>query len=172
MLKDSSQGLKKYLELLGAIIKFPCFQQYISNTIPERWKETWSRSLQLPCLDLPSLGSWVWPSQPEKTRYVDGLWSQSCCWVTINQMFSRAHAGSKATFPRQPFLSPSGCRYSPHKDADPLKPREPAIIERFIAYKNQDHGAWLRGGDVWLDNCQWVLPYFNSQSSAWCLWQA
>lgn len=83
----------------------------------------------------------------------------------------QGHAGSQATFPHQPFLSP-GCRYSPHKDADPLKPREPAIIERFIAYKNQDHGAWLRGGDVWLDNCQWVLPYFNSQSSAWCLWQA
>lgn len=75
---------------MGAVINFPCFQQYISNTIPERWKETWSRSLQLPCLDLPSLGSWVWPSQPEQTRYVDGLCSQSCSWVTINQMFSRA----------------------------------------------------------------------------------
>lgn len=45
-------------------------------------------------------------------------------------------------------------RYSPHKDADPLKPREPAIIRGFIAYKNQEHGAWLRGGDVWLDGCR------------------
>lgn len=45
-------------------------------------------------------------------------------------------------------------RYSPHQDADPLKPREPAIIKHFTAYKNQDHGAWLRGGDVWLDSCK------------------
>lgn len=44
--------------------------------------------------------------------------------------------------------------YSPHQDADPLKPREPAIIRHFTAYKNQDHGAWLRGGDVWLDSCR------------------
>lgn len=45
-------------------------------------------------------------------------------------------------------------RYSPHQDADPLKPRVPAIIKHFTAYKNQDHGAWLRGGDVWLDSCR------------------
>ena len=50
---------------------------------------------------------------------------------------------------------PVACsRYSPHQDADPLKPREPAIIKHFTAYKNQDHGAWLRGGDVWLDSCR------------------
>lgn len=49
---------------------------------------------------------------------------------------------------------PTPSRYSPHQDADPLKPREPAIIRAFIAYKNQEHGAWLRGGDVWLDDCQ------------------
>uniref|UniRef100_A0A8B9TVV3 hyaluronoglucosaminidase n=1 Tax=Anas platyrhynchos TaxID=8839 RepID=A0A8B9TVV3_ANAPL len=57
---------------------------------------------------------------------------------------------------KRPILTLISGRYSPHKDADPLKPREPAIIERFIAYKNQDHGAWLRGGDVWLDNCQFA----------------
>ncbi|XP_032556470.1 cell migration-inducing and hyaluronan-binding protein isoform X1 [Chiroxiphia lanceolata] len=57
---------------------------------------------------------------------------------------------------KRPILTMISGRYSPHKDADPLKPREPAIIERFIAYKNQDHGAWLRGGDVWLDNCQFA----------------
>uniref|UniRef100_A0A3B5Q278 hyaluronoglucosaminidase n=1 Tax=Xiphophorus maculatus TaxID=8083 RepID=A0A3B5Q278_XIPMA len=48
------------------------------------------------------------------------------------------------------------CRYSPHKDANLFKPRVPAIISHFIAYKNQDHGAWLRGGDVWLDACQFA----------------
>ncbi|XP_030136868.3 cell migration-inducing and hyaluronan-binding protein isoform X3 [Taeniopygia guttata] len=57
---------------------------------------------------------------------------------------------------KRPILTLISGRYSPHKDADPLKPREPAIIEGFIAYKNQDHGAWLRGGDVWLDNCQFA----------------
>ncbi|XP_074151347.1 cell migration-inducing and hyaluronan-binding protein [Sminthopsis crassicaudata] len=57
---------------------------------------------------------------------------------------------------KRPFLSIISARYSPHKDADPLKPREPAIIKNFIAYKNQDHGAWLRGGDVWMDHCQFA----------------
>uniref|UniRef100_A0A8C6RD57 hyaluronoglucosaminidase n=1 Tax=Nannospalax galili TaxID=1026970 RepID=A0A8C6RD57_NANGA len=56
---------------------------------------------------------------------------------------------------KRPFLSIISARYSPHQDADPLKPREPAIIRHFTAYKNQDHGAWLRGGDVWLDSCGW-----------------
>ncbi|XP_030740349.1 cell migration-inducing and hyaluronan-binding protein isoform X1 [Echinops telfairi] len=57
---------------------------------------------------------------------------------------------------KRPFLSIISARYSPHKDADPLKPREPAIIKHFTAYKNQDHGAWLRGGDVWLDSCRFA----------------
>uniref|UniRef100_A0A4W3GXB8 hyaluronoglucosaminidase n=1 Tax=Callorhinchus milii TaxID=7868 RepID=A0A4W3GXB8_CALMI len=57
---------------------------------------------------------------------------------------------------KRPFLSLVGSRYSPHKEANPYKSREPALIEHYIAYKNQDHGAWLRGGDVWLDNCQFA----------------
>nr|XP_036869469.1 cell migration-inducing and hyaluronan-binding protein [Manis javanica] len=57
---------------------------------------------------------------------------------------------------KRPFLSIISARYSPHQDADPLKPREPAIIRDFTAYKNQDHGAWLRGGDVWLDSCRFA----------------
>uniref|UniRef100_A0AAQ4Q2B2 hyaluronoglucosaminidase n=1 Tax=Gasterosteus aculeatus aculeatus TaxID=481459 RepID=A0AAQ4Q2B2_GASAC len=54
---------------------------------------------------------------------------------------------------KRPFLSLIGARYGPHQDADPLKPRVPALIQHFVAFKNQDHGAWLRGGDVWLDDC-------------------
>ncbi|XP_054569214.1 cell migration-inducing and hyaluronan-binding protein [Eptesicus fuscus] len=57
---------------------------------------------------------------------------------------------------KRPFLSIISARYSPHQDADPLKPRVPAIIKHFTAYKNQDHGAWLRGGDVWLDSCRFA----------------
>ncbi|XP_068131329.1 cell migration-inducing and hyaluronan-binding protein [Hyperolius riggenbachi] len=55
---------------------------------------------------------------------------------------------------KRPIFTLIGARYGPHQDADPFKPRVPALIQHFIAYKNQDHGAWLRGGDVWLDNCQ------------------
>uniref|UniRef100_A0A7N8WNJ2 Cell migration inducing hyaluronidase 1 n=1 Tax=Mastacembelus armatus TaxID=205130 RepID=A0A7N8WNJ2_9TELE len=57
---------------------------------------------------------------------------------------------------KRPFLSLIGSRYGPHQDADPFKPRVPALIHHFVAYKNQDHGAWLRGGDVWLDDCQFA----------------
>lgn len=77
---------------------------------------------------------------------------------------SRGHRERGDTPRREgsPFRSPTRppgpprlcCRYSPHQDADPLKPREPAIIKHFTAYKNQEHGAWLRGGDVWLDSCR------------------
>ncbi|KAK2853368.1 hypothetical protein Q5P01_006029 [Channa striata] len=57
---------------------------------------------------------------------------------------------------KRPYLSLIGARYGPHQDADPSKPRVPALIHHFVAYKNQDHGAWLRGGDVWLDDCQFA----------------
>ncbi|KAJ8393076.1 hypothetical protein AAFF_G00067590 [Aldrovandia affinis] len=57
---------------------------------------------------------------------------------------------------KRPFLSIIGARYSPHQDSDPLKPRVPALVHHLVAYKNQDHGAWLRGGDVWLDHCQFA----------------
>uniref|UniRef100_A0A7N6A038 G8 domain-containing protein n=1 Tax=Anabas testudineus TaxID=64144 RepID=A0A7N6A038_ANATE len=50
---------------------------------------------------------------------------------------------------KRPFLSLIGARYGPHQDADPFKPRIPALIHHFVAYKNQDHGAWLRGGDCY-----------------------
>ncbi|KAJ8249320.1 hypothetical protein GJAV_G00233530 [Gymnothorax javanicus] len=57
---------------------------------------------------------------------------------------------------KRPFLSLIGARYGPHQDSDPLKPRVPALVHHLVAYKNQDHGAWLRGGDVWLDDCQFA----------------
>ncbi|TSK53827.1 Cell migration-inducing and hyaluronan-binding protein [Bagarius yarrelli] len=57
---------------------------------------------------------------------------------------------------KRPYLSLIGARYSPHQEADPFKPRAPALIHHFVAYKNQDTGAWLRGGDIWLDDCQFA----------------
>ncbi|XP_061409351.1 cell migration-inducing and hyaluronan-binding protein-like [Lethenteron reissneri] len=68
--------------------------------------------------------------------------------------------GVKTTEPnerdKRPYLSIVGARYGPHEDADPRKPRVPALIQGFTAFKNQQHGAWLRGGDVRLDHCQFA----------------
>ncbi|XP_059808560.1 cell surface hyaluronidase-like isoform X1 [Hypanus sabinus] len=39
-------------------------------------------------------------------------------------------------------------RFRPHQNADPRQPRVPAVIDGLIAFKNNDHGAWARGGDI------------------------
>lgn len=83
---------------MGAIINFPCLQQYISNTIMARWKETWSGSLQLPGLDWPSLGSGVWPLQLAETRCLAGLLSQGCSEVAE----TRCPAGPQTEWGRLP----------------------------------------------------------------------
>ncbi|XP_070598756.1 cell surface hyaluronidase CEMIP2 [Erythrolamprus reginae] len=46
----------------------------------------------------------------------------------------------------------NNARFRPHEDANPEKPRVAAVIERLIAYKNNDHGAWVRGGDIIIQN--------------------
>uniref|UniRef100_A0ABM5FSC6 hyaluronoglucosaminidase n=1 Tax=Pogona vitticeps TaxID=103695 RepID=A0ABM5FSC6_9SAUR len=46
----------------------------------------------------------------------------------------------------------NNARFRPHQDADPEKPRVAALIDRLIAYKNNDHGAWVRGGDIIIQN--------------------
>ncbi|XP_063151210.1 inactive cell surface hyaluronidase CEMIP2 isoform X2 [Candoia aspera] len=46
----------------------------------------------------------------------------------------------------------NNARFRPHQDANPEKPRVAALIERLIAYKNNDHGAWVRGGDIIIQN--------------------
>lgn len=110
-----------------------------------------------------------------RARSLALMWkgTRNCLGITIMHTVACEHSHRREMFFIVDHLFIScNCRYSPHKDADPLKPREPAIIQHFIAYKNQDHGAWLRGGDVWLDACQWVLPQFNPWSSALCLWHA
>uniref|UniRef100_UPI00358FC834 cell migration-inducing and hyaluronan-binding protein isoform X2 n=1 Tax=Myxine glutinosa TaxID=7769 RepID=UPI00358FC834 len=57
---------------------------------------------------------------------------------------------------RRPALSIISGRYSPHIGADRLKPRIPARIQSFTAFKNEGHGAWLRGGDIRLHDCQFA----------------
>ncbi|KAI5609781.1 cell migration-inducing and hyaluronan-binding protein, partial [Silurus asotus] len=107
------------------------------------------------------------PTGPSEGMYSPGKTEHTPMGQFIN---NRAHSNYRAGMildngvktteanakDKRPYLSLIGSRYSPHQDADPFKPRVPALIHHFVAYKNQDHGAWLRGGDVWLDDCQFA----------------
>ncbi|XP_078659538.1 cell surface hyaluronidase-like isoform X2 [Branchiostoma floridae x Branchiostoma belcheri] len=68
--------------------------------------------------------------------------------------------GVKTTQPSanspEEYLSRTGARYKPHQNADLLQPRVPAMIEGLIAFKNIEHGAWVRGGDIWFNKCAFV----------------
>eukprot|EP00058_Branchiostoma_floridae_P001602 XP_002587090.1 hypothetical protein BRAFLDRAFT_242699 [Branchiostoma floridae] len=63
--------------------------------------------------------------------------------------------GASSTSPEE-YLSRTDARYKPHQNADLLQPRVPAMIEGLIAFKNMEQGAWVRGGDIWLDKCAFV----------------
>lgn len=107
------------------------------------------------------------PTGPSEGMYFPGRTEHTPMGQFIN---NRAHSNYRAGMildngvkttkasdkDKRPYLSLVGARYGPHQDADPFKPRVPALIHHFVAYKNQDHGAWLRGGDVWLDECQFA----------------
>ncbi|XP_072420918.1 cell surface hyaluronidase CEMIP2-like isoform X3 [Chiloscyllium punctatum] len=54
---------------------------------------------------------------------------------------------SNAEDPRE-VLTVDFARFRPHQNADPRKPRVPAIIDGLVSFKNNDHGAWARGGDI------------------------
>lgn len=107
------------------------------------------------------------PTGPSEGMYTPGQTELTPMGLFIN---NRAHSNNRAGMildngvkttkannkDKRPYLSLVASRYGPHQDADPFKPRVPALIHRFIAYKNMDQGAWLRGGDVWLDECQFA----------------
>uniref|UniRef100_A0A8C3WU92 hyaluronoglucosaminidase n=1 Tax=Catagonus wagneri TaxID=51154 RepID=A0A8C3WU92_9CETA len=59
---------------------------------------------------------------------------------------------ASAADPREYLSLDNSARFRPHQDADPEKPRVAALIDRLIAFKNNDNGAWVRGGDVVLQN--------------------
>uniref|UniRef100_A0A8D2DEV8 hyaluronoglucosaminidase n=1 Tax=Sciurus vulgaris TaxID=55149 RepID=A0A8D2DEV8_SCIVU len=59
---------------------------------------------------------------------------------------------SSAADPREYLCLDNSARFRPHQDADPEKPRVAAIIDRLIAFKNNDYGAWVRGGDIIVQN--------------------
>uniref|UniRef100_UPI00398EB529 cell surface hyaluronidase CEMIP2-like isoform X3 n=1 Tax=Pristiophorus japonicus TaxID=55135 RepID=UPI00398EB529 len=54
---------------------------------------------------------------------------------------------SNADNPRE-VLAVDVARFRPHENADPRKPRVPAVIDGLVSFKNNDHGAWARGGDI------------------------
>ncbi|XP_053322607.1 cell surface hyaluronidase [Spea bombifrons] len=59
---------------------------------------------------------------------------------------------ASADDPREYLCLNNNARFRPHVDADPRKPRVAALIDRLIAFKNNDHGAWVRGGDIIIQN--------------------
>ncbi|XP_054858270.1 cell surface hyaluronidase-like [Eublepharis macularius] len=59
---------------------------------------------------------------------------------------------ASAANPRE-YLTVDNARFRPHQDADAEKPRVPAVIDGLVAFKNNDHGAWARGGDIVFRNC-------------------
>ncbi|XP_067425253.1 cell surface hyaluronidase CEMIP2 isoform X1 [Emydura macquarii macquarii] len=59
---------------------------------------------------------------------------------------------ASAEDPREYLCLDNNARFRPHQDADPEKPRVAALIDRLIAFKNNDHGAWVRGGDIIIRN--------------------
>ncbi|XP_059512880.1 cell surface hyaluronidase isoform X2 [Myotis daubentonii] len=59
---------------------------------------------------------------------------------------------ASAADPREYLCLDNNARFRPHQDGDPEKPRVAALIDRLIAFKNNDHGAWVRGGDIVVQN--------------------
>ncbi|XP_030325687.1 cell surface hyaluronidase isoform X4 [Strigops habroptila] len=59
---------------------------------------------------------------------------------------------ASADDPREYLCLDNNARFRPHQDADPEKPRVAALLDRLISFKNNDHGAWVRGGDILIQN--------------------
>uniref|UniRef100_A0A8C6UVD8 hyaluronoglucosaminidase n=1 Tax=Neogobius melanostomus TaxID=47308 RepID=A0A8C6UVD8_9GOBI len=59
---------------------------------------------------------------------------------------------ASAADPREYLCLDNNARFRPHKDADPSRPRVSAVIDTLISFKNNDLGAWVRGGDIVIQN--------------------
>ncbi|XP_029999762.1 cell surface hyaluronidase isoform X2 [Sphaeramia orbicularis] len=57
-----------------------------------------------------------------------------------------------ATDPREYLCLDNSARFRPHQNADPTRPRVAAVIDTLISFKNNDLGAWIRGGDIIIQN--------------------
>uniref|UniRef100_A0A8C9SSW2 hyaluronoglucosaminidase n=1 Tax=Scleropages formosus TaxID=113540 RepID=A0A8C9SSW2_SCLFO len=59
---------------------------------------------------------------------------------------------ASATDPREYLCLDNSARFRPHENADPKRPRVAALIDTLISFKNNDLGAWIRGGDIVIQN--------------------
>ncbi|KAI7813586.1 cell surface hyaluronidase [Triplophysa rosa] len=57
-----------------------------------------------------------------------------------------------AADPREYLCLDNSARFRPHENADPNRPRVAALIDTLISFKNNDLGAWIRGGDIIIRN--------------------
>lgn len=57
-----------------------------------------------------------------------------------------------AADPREYLCLDNSARFRPHESSDPSRPRVAAIIDTLISFKNNDLGAWIRGGDIIIRN--------------------
>uniref|UniRef100_A0A8C9YL02 hyaluronoglucosaminidase n=1 Tax=Sander lucioperca TaxID=283035 RepID=A0A8C9YL02_SANLU len=55
---------------------------------------------------------------------------------------------ASAADPREYLCLDNSARFRPHQNADPSRPRVAAVIGTLISFKNNDLGAWIRGGDI------------------------
>ncbi|XP_018524816.1 cell surface hyaluronidase [Lates calcarifer] len=59
---------------------------------------------------------------------------------------------ASAADPREYLCLDNSARFRPHQNADPSLPRVAAVIDSLISFKNNDLGAWIRGGDIVIQN--------------------
>ncbi|MED6245790.1 Cell surface hyaluronidase, partial [Ataeniobius toweri] len=61
-------------------------------------------------------------------------------------------SNASAADPREYLCLDNSARFRPHQNADPSRPRVAAVIDTLISFKNNDFGAWIRGGDIIIQN--------------------
>ncbi|XP_024130905.1 cell surface hyaluronidase [Oryzias melastigma] len=59
---------------------------------------------------------------------------------------------ASAADPREYLCLENSARFRPHLNADANQPRVAAVIDTLISFKNNDLGAWIRGGDIIIQN--------------------
>uniref|UniRef100_A0A8C6NSJ5 Cell migration inducing hyaluronidase 2 n=1 Tax=Nothobranchius furzeri TaxID=105023 RepID=A0A8C6NSJ5_NOTFU len=59
---------------------------------------------------------------------------------------------ANAADPREYLCLDNTARFRPHQNSDPTRPRVTAVIDTLISFKNNDLGAWIRGGDIIIQN--------------------
>ncbi|XP_061623290.1 cell surface hyaluronidase isoform X2 [Phyllopteryx taeniolatus] len=61
-------------------------------------------------------------------------------------------SNASAADPREYLCLDNNARFRPHQNADASRPRVAAVIDTLVSFKNNDMGAWIRGGDIVIQN--------------------